>query len=126
MERFWEWLLSLFGPQLTMGVPRDWRWSQVRDAYLKHSPRCRVCGGTKQVTAHHIWPVSWPGGKDVELIEANLITLCEHNGCHLQVGHLGDFRSRNPNVIEDARRWREKREKRPYPGEMSDDKAPGP
>jgi hypothetical protein len=66
---------------------------------------------------HHVLPVSWPRGVAHELDPSNLITLCgpEAHHCHLMVGHLGDYHSRNPNVVNDAARMLAKIESRPYP-----------
>ena len=70
------------------------------------------------------------GGRELELDERNLITLCEAGeNHHFVVGHLGDWRSYNPEVRGDAARaecrgkrsaeiegmawWRERRAGRP-------------
>jgi 5-methylcytosine-specific restriction protein A len=92
-------------------------WKKVRDSHLIRFPVCACCGSRRNLTVHHIWPVSWPHGHVCELIGYNLITLCEsptHN-CHLWVGHLGDWKSRNPHVRMDAARMRQRIESRPYP-----------
>jgi len=41
---------------------------------------------------------------ELELELDNLITLCETKGkkCHLNIGHLGNWKQENPNVINDA------------------------
>lgn len=94
-------------------------WPRVRNEHLAREPECLACGcrERKLLNVHHILPFSWPGGKELELVRNNLVTLCESptHHCHLYVGHLGDFRSRNPNVLEDAKTWRAKIESRPYP-----------
>lgn len=96
---------------------RSSKWPAVRKAHLAKFPTCAACGTKEKLEVHHIWPVSWPGGENSELDPSNLITLCEAPGrnCHLNVGHLGDYASRNPAVIVDAAWWRAKREGRPYP-----------
>lgn len=96
---------------------RSPQWPKVRAEHLRKEPCCRACGAREKLEVHHIWPFSWPGGQGLELEPANLVTLCEspsHN-CHLWVGHLGDYRSRNPDVLEHADLWRRLIANRPYP-----------
>lgn len=98
--------------------PRSPLWPSVRKRHLRANPRCAACGGIEDVEVHHIYPVSWPGGKDSELLTENLISLCEKRGCHLRFGHLGDYRSRNPEVVADAAAFYQKVRSRPYPPEQ--------
>jgi hypothetical protein len=107
--------------RLTGGVrgaePRSPRWPATRAAHLAREPTCQACGGKAKLTVHHILPVSWPGGKALELEQHNLITLCEaasHN-CHLIWGHLLDWRSRNPDVRVDAPSYLAEVQARRYP-----------
>lgn len=102
------------------GVPRSPKWAGVRAGHLKQFPACAACGSRKCVEVHHVVPVSWPGGKELELDPANLLTLCESKtmNCHLWIGHLGDFRSRNPNAVADAAAVLAKVRGRPYPGRL--------
>jgi 5-methylcytosine-specific restriction endonuclease McrA len=96
---------------------RSSHWPAARAAHLQHERECAACGGKDHLEVHHIIPFSWPGGSELELVDSNLITLCEspsHN-CHLWVGHLGDYRSRNPDVRRDAAAFRAKIKARPYP-----------
>jgi len=83
---------------------RSNKWPKVRAAHLAKYPTCAVCGGNKKLEAHHRRPFHLH--PELELEETNLITLCEskHGGinCHLAIGHLGNFRSYNSNVEEDA------------------------
>jgi hypothetical protein len=67
-------------------------------------------------------PWSWPGGADKHNSDpladpAVFVTLCEKPSmnCHLWIGHLGDFKSRNPNVLQDAATFQNKVKLRPYP-----------
>ena len=53
--------------------------AKERDGY-----RCRQCGGTDRLQAHHITPISMGGTHDL----GNLITLC--HGCH-QARHRGNY-----------------------------------
>lgn len=98
-------------------VARSPEWPRVRKAHLRAHPRCEACGGLEGVEVHHLYPVGWPNGKASELVADNLLTLCEKNGCHLRIGHLGDYRSRNPQAALDAAFWRRKILSRPYPPE---------
>lgn len=108
-------LLSLLGGRRK--PLRSPLWPSVRKRHLRANPRCAACGGIDDVEVHHIYPVSWPGGKDSELLTENLISLCEKRGCHLRIGHLGDYRARNPDVVADAAAMYQKVKNRPYPPE---------
>ena len=98
------------------GFERHPHWSVTKAAWLIEHPTCAACGRKECLTVHHKWPVSWPGGKELELSDQNLITLCEWQtmNCHLHVGHLGDWRSRNPQVVTDAAWWLLKIKERKY------------
>lgn len=84
---------------------RSSRWATVRAKHLKDHPACAVCGETKNLEVHHIHP--FHDAPELELDPTNLVTLCEcaSHGivCHLNVGHCGNYRSYNPNVITDAK-----------------------
>lgn len=107
----------LFDIQLCEGVPRSPHWPAVRNDFLTHFPSCAACGKREALQVHHIYPVNWPDGKTKELDPENLITLCESKGmnCHLRIGHLGDFKSRNADVRNDAAASLHKIQHRPYP-----------
>jgi hypothetical protein len=83
---------------------RSSQWTKVRAQHLKDHPVCAVCGETKKVEVHHIMPFS--DDPALELEPTNLITLCElaSDGiiCHLAIGHCGNYRRYNPNVLTDA------------------------
>jgi len=108
-------LLSDAVARVTEG--RSGKWPSVRKAFLKAHPTCAACGGKKELNVHHILPVSWPGGKEKELDCENMVTLCEAAGreCHIRIGHLGDYKSRNPLVLRDSYEWLMKYRDRPYP-----------
>jgi hypothetical protein len=95
--------------------PRSDKWPTARKDYLKDHGTCTVCGGTKNLEVHHMKP--FHVHPEFELDPTNFITLCEadDNGlnCHLLVGHLGDFKSVNLNVKEDAALWFTKLSTRP-------------
>jgi 5-methylcytosine-specific restriction protein A len=94
---------------------RSPKWPKLRAAFLKKNPKCALCGGKKKLNVHHVRPFHLQ--PDLELSEGNLITLCENKGdgvnCHLLFGHLGNFRSYNPDVRRDVATWRCKLENRP-------------
>ena len=87
---------------------RSSKWSQVRNAFLKKHPFCEVCGINKNLAVHHEKPFNaFPA---LELLESNLLVLCESAGmqCHITFGHLGNYRFYNPTVRQDVKLWREK------------------
>ena len=91
-----------------LGAPRSGHWPVVRRQHLEKFPACVVCGDTKgKIEVHHITPFHLH--PELELDPNTLSTLGENmnNGvsCHLLFGHLGNFKSVNPNVVEDANTW---------------------
>lgn len=92
---------------------RSPHWPEARNAWIAGHPCCAVCDTRRGCEVHHIMPVSWPGGASLELDPANFITLCRPH--HYLFGHLCDWQSRNPTVIEDCRIWREQIKGREYP-----------
>lgn len=93
-------------------------WPGVRWRHLLNHPECAACGTRLNLEVHHILPVSWPGGRELELDPTNLITLCGgwtdgEGGCHRRIGHLWDWNSYNPNVETDAAIWLNKIRNRP-------------
>lgn len=89
-------------------LSRSYQWKRIRAAHLKEKPECAVCGSTKNVVPHHIIPFSVDPSR--ELDPSNLISLCEGKtfNCHLFFGHLRNWSGYNPDVVQDARFWREK------------------
>ena len=100
---------------------RDWRrgntrkrkrsskWRAVRQSHLDRNPSCSVCGSRKSLEVHHIIPFS--ENHLLELEAFNLITLCDGLwglNCHFVFGHFRNWRSANPQVVEDSSRWYEK------------------
>lgn len=102
-----------------MKVPRGFKrsshWAGVRKTHLSMQPSCQVCGGLKKLEVHHIHP--FHTHPELELEPVNLITLCENGrdgvNCHLLFGHLGDYKSVNESVCEDAFEWARKIKERP-------------
>jgi len=99
----------------THGKARSKEWPKVRKDYLKKHPKCFICLGITHLNVHHVQ--SFASHPELELEESNLITLCENKGgginCHLAFGHLGNFKSINKDVREDAKIWRLKILNRP-------------
>ena len=89
--------------------PRSPKWPTVRRHHLEIEPACAVCGCRKDVEVHHCLPFHLHPEK--ELDESNLISLCREH--HLLFGHLGNFRSWNATVREDAATWARKIKERP-------------
>lgn len=90
-------------PCILTGAPRSPRWASVREAHLRSHPVCALCGSSIRLNVHHIQPFHLYPEK--ELDPTNLVTLCESENwgfqCHLIVGHGGNFRYENKNVLED-------------------------
>lgn len=97
--------------------PRSPDWPRVRADFIKTHPACAACGYVgKENQVHHVSPFHLGGvnerGESLELDPTNLITLCGpgHRSHHIDIGHGGNYRCRNPNVREDAERFRKMRE----------------
>lgn len=88
------------------GARRSSQWRRVRDEFLR-GKSCLVCGGRRSLVAHHEIPFHL--APDLELIESNLMPLCESGrygiNCHLLIGHVGSFRRANPIARADAAFW---------------------
>jgi len=81
---------------------RSTHWETTRKNHLKLQPFCVACGKVQDLQVHHKQPFHLH--PELELDQNNLITLCEEKSeqCHLKIGHLGDWKSFNPNVEKDA------------------------
>jgi 5-methylcytosine-specific restriction endonuclease McrA len=89
------------GKPLSLRSPH---WETVRKNHIKLEPSCAACGIKSHLQVHHKLPFHLH--PELELVQSNLITLCEQAGdagCHLKIGHLGDWKSFNPNVETDAK-----------------------
>ena len=97
-----------------MASKRSSKWASVRKDFLNANPVCAVCGKNEKLEVHHKMPFHL--NPALELDSNNLIVLCEskHNGinCHLAFGHLGNFKSLNPDVVIDTSLWNDKIAKR--------------
>ena len=98
----------------TLTVPRSGKWHKIEKEHLEANPGCAVCGDTKSVQVHHIFPFHYCvalGRPDLELDPKNLISLCETNkkyseqNHHLILGHYDDFKSSNLDVVKDSRAY---------------------
>lgn len=78
--------------------PRSGKWPAVRAAYLREHPACEACGSTKDLNVHHC--KSFAAYPELELSEANLLTLCRDD--HFLLGHARSWTHWNPHVREDA------------------------
>lgn len=83
---------------------REPDWIRVREDHLANQAECVACGNANNLTVHHIKPVSL--APHLELEPSNLLTLCERH--HLEIGHHGDWRVVNPNVVAEALEHRKK------------------
>lgn len=84
---------------------RSGHWGHVRDEHLRAHPVCEACGGDESLQVHHVMPFHLH--PELELDEANLITLCMGpDECHLKLGHGGSFSAYNPHVREDSMAYR--------------------
>lgn len=83
-------------------VPRSHLWPHIRLIHLRSQSYCKACGGTSDLEVHHIQPFHIH--PELELDQKNLITLCEAvpRECHLHIGHLGNWKNFNPNIVSDA------------------------
>ena len=92
------------------GVERSSKWESFRKKFIQKNPACAVCGNTKNVEAHHVYPFHFCislGRPELELCEDNLISLCDNEDHHhLLVGHLDNYKSYNLNVREDCEKYK--------------------
>lgn len=87
-----------------LGVARSSEWRHTRREYMRMHPACEATGTTKDLECHHI--KSFWQHPELENDHDNLITLTRD--MHLWLGHLGDFKSSNPDIRVDARILRDK------------------
>jgi 5-methylcytosine-specific restriction enzyme A len=100
-------LIDAIQGKAPLSSKRSPHWPTVRKHFLQLHPTCAVCGGVSKLEVHHKQPFHI--NPSLELDMNNLITLCESgkNGvtCHLFFGHLGNYKSVNPNVEQDSLVW---------------------
>lgn len=88
--------------QKTNGEARDPKWEKESKAFLVGKV-CAACGTDKHLQVHHKKPFHL--FRSLELVKSNWIVLCETPGknCHLNDGHLGDWKIYNPLVVQTAK-----------------------
>lgn len=105
----WRDIADRISGKAPAGATRSPKWRTVRNAFLR-GKRCAVCGGRRSLIAHH--EVPFHIAPDLELVESNLVPLCEAKrfgiNCHLLIGHVGNWRRFNANCLADAAYWRER------------------
>ena len=79
---------------------RSTHWPKVEKDFLHKNPVCAACQTTNHLQVHHIKPFHLH--PELELDESNLITLCMEKDCHIKLGHGGDWKAYNPNVLKDV------------------------
>jgi 5-methylcytosine-specific restriction enzyme A len=94
-------MAGFFREQIIKRLERSGRWPTVRKNWVKDNPICAVCGRKTDLQVHHIVPFNID--PSLELCRSNLITLCGRH--HLTFGHLGYWKSYNPNVFQDCNSW---------------------
>ena len=86
-------------------LTRSSKWRQAREKHLDDNPYCAACGSHKRAQVHHVRPFHLH--PELELDPSNFITLCmDVNECHLRIGHGDSFQAYNPNVREDAEKFK--------------------
>lgn len=90
---------------------RSPKWRDIRKKHLETQSVCQFCGNSKNLEVHHIVPVHIQ--PELELEYDNLITLCDKN-CHLLIGHFMNYKSWNPDVIDQCKIMQEKIKNRKY------------
>lgn len=105
--------MNIFGFLKTVIIEsnRSPEWPNIRKQHLVKQPFCQACGSKNNLEVHHIEPFHVNPSR--ELDPDNLITLCGKN-CHFIFGHLMDYSSWNPKIIEDAQVYLDKVKSRPY------------
>ena len=101
----------MFGWLRLIGSSRSGSWARVRREHIQREPSCAACGRSRDLEVHHIKP--YHEHPELELddgtngLDGNLVTLCAEP-CHLVHGHLMNWKRSNPDVREDAARYRQK------------------
>ena len=83
---------------------RSPEWARKRDEFVAEHSVCACCGRRTNLNVHHVKPFHlFP---DLELMDENLITLCEGGpiNCHYLAGHCGaSWSAYSKNVHEQIR-----------------------
>ena len=88
---------------------RSSKWPALEKQMIKAHPFCSVCRETKSLNCHHVLPFHDFPANELDL--TNLIVLC--HDCHLNFGHLKNWKSYNKDVRSDASVWNAKIANRP-------------
>lgn len=104
--------MGLWREQVVKRLMRSGQWPTTRKNHLKFHGYCEVCGRKDSLEVHHIKP--FVDNPSLENDPTNLITLCDGaTSCHQVFGHLGDWKSYNPDIETDAAEWHIKFKERP-------------
>src|SRR5574343_732898 len=95
-----NWLKNLFRERQKLGgLRRSPQWKKFVEDYEKVEPKvCAATGRKDDVELHHIFPVHVHPER--ELDRDNVIWL--HRDAHFMLGHLGDWKSYNREIVRDA------------------------
>jgi len=103
IARLAEWTKDAWRNKTIFHPLRSPHWPAKRREHLQKNPNCAACGQADHVQVHHVRPFHlWP---ELELVDANLISLCEQKAegnDHFRLGHKGNWKDYNPRVREDA------------------------
>ncbi len=92
-------------------LKRSAHWPAVERGFRKDHPVCECGGGTRALQIHHaLIPFHFAillGRPDLELDPRNLLTISADPALeyHVLIGHLDNYKSWNPNVLVDVRRY---------------------
>ena len=79
----------------------SYRSYKAKKLYIMQNPYCEfhlIFGANVKAEVHHIFPVHV--FKDLVDHPGNLISLCRKYGCHLFIGHSGNFQNKyRPEIL---------------------------
>jgi 5-methylcytosine-specific restriction endonuclease McrA len=103
VNRAAQWVKDAWRNKTLTHSLRSKDWPRARGEWLQDHPACAACGSVFQVEVHHKIPFHLH--PELELDPGNFISLCEisaHGNHHLHLGHLGNWKGFNSNVVRDA------------------------
>lgn len=104
LKHAWRVIGSLIREQKKR-ITRSTHWRMVERKHLAIHAHCQACGGACRLQVHHIVP--FHVNPSMELWPSNLVTLCMGEfECHLRVGHRGNWKNSNPQVLRDCTYWK--------------------
>lgn len=74
----------------------EFAWREARGRFIKLQPGCQMCGATKELQVHHVYP--WHLFPALRFELHNFVTLCQP--CHFRFGHFRDWKGYNPNILD--------------------------